>query len=101
VADTLTAACSLDLEWNGYWGDQPSGIACGEPSDATVTLACIHEHIDEARICWGCASDMQKAAGTITCKSCWNGPERHACHMLVVIGWDSGEKTTVQEAPRG
>ena len=50
------------------------------------------------RVCPACASDMQKATGELTCLRCWNGEDRHVCYMLVVIDWDSGEKTTVQEA---
>lgn len=93
-----SAPCHLDVQWLGYWGGKPSGIACGEPSSATVSLGCIHEHLDSVRICPACAVDMQHAAGCLTCLRCWNGPERHDCYCLVVIGWDGGEKTTVQEA---
>ena len=97
MADTLTAPCLLDEDWLGYWGEQPSGTPCGEPSFATVSLGCVHEHLDSVRICWGCAADVQQAKGMLTCPHCWNGPERHACYMLVVIDWDSGEKTIAQE----
>lgn len=95
---TLTAACHLDVQWLGYWGEKPSGIACGEPSVATVSLGCIHEHIDTVRICAGCAVDFQQAAGMITCPRCWDAEQGHACYCLVVIDWDSGDKTIVQEA---
>jgi hypothetical protein len=100
VADTaLAGPCVLDVQWLGYWGEQPTGIACGEPSFATVSLACPHEHADTARICPGCAVDVQKAHGMLTCKRCWDAPgRRHKCMMLVVIDWDSGEKTIAQEA---
>jgi hypothetical protein len=101
VPDTAVAvSCTLDVQWIGFWGEQPSGVACGEPSFATMSLACPHEHLDKARICPGCAVDAQRAAGMLTCPHCWDGPERHACLMLVVIDWDSGEKTIVQEARR-
>lgn len=95
---TLTAPCNLDVQWLGYWGNKPSGIACGESSGATVSLACVHEHVDQVRICRGCAADIQQAAGMLTCPRCWDSVQGHACYCLVVIGWDSGEKTTVQEA---
>ena len=98
TTNTITATCEFDLEWNGYWGDTPSGIACGESSFATVSLACVHEHVDRPRACSGCAADVQQATGELTCPRCWNGPQRHACMCLVVIDWDSGEKTIVQEA---
>jgi hypothetical protein len=101
VAETMTAPCFLDTQWLGYWGEHPSGVACGDPSSATVRLACVHEHLDEARICSGCAADMQQAEGMITCKSCWDSTgDKHTCYMLVVIDWDSGEKTAVQGVRR-
>ena len=99
MTDTLTAPCGLDEQWLGFWGEQPTGIACGEPSNAIVKFACVHEHVDCARICWDCALDIQQARGLMTCKPCWDsGDQRHACQTLVVIEWDSGEKTIVQEA---
>jgi hypothetical protein len=101
AAPASAAPCFLDTQWLGYWGEHPSGIACGDPSEALVTLACIHEHVDQARICSGCAVDMQQAKGFITCKQCWDGAERHSCYMAVVITWNSGEKTIVQEGDRG
>jgi hypothetical protein len=102
TTETITAPCMLDEQWLGFWGEHPSGIACGEPSSATVSLACIHEHVDTVRVCSGCAVDMQYAAGEITCKRCWDAPGlRHACYCFVVIEWDSGEKTIVQEARNG
>lgn len=94
-----SAPCHLDVQWLGYWGDKPSGIACGGPSSATVSLGCIHEHLDSVRICPACAVDMQDAAGGITCPRCWRW-HGHDCYCLVVIDWDSGEKTTVQEPAR-
>jgi predicted amidophosphoribosyltransferase len=97
----MTTPCVLDLEWHArYWGGEPAGVACGEPSFATVSLACVHEHVDRPRVCWGCAADMQQAKGMLTCPRCWNGPESHKCLCLVVIDWDSGEKTVVQEPGR-
>jgi hypothetical protein len=97
MAETVTAPCALDSEWLGNWGEQPSGTACGESSFATVSLACVHEHLDTMRICWGCAATVQQAKGIMTCPRCWTAsPRRHACYMLVVIDWDSGEKTIAQ-----
>lgn len=93
----VTAPCAFDIEWNGYYGDRSTGITCGDPSAATVTVACVHEHIDKPRACTGYALDVACAAGEITCPHCWNGPDRHDCYGLVVIEWDSGERTTVQE----
>lgn len=45
-AAATAAPCNLDTQWLGYWGEKPAGVACGQPSAATVTLACPHEHID-------------------------------------------------------
>jgi hypothetical protein len=97
----IGALCGLDEQWLGYWGELPTGVACGEPSTATVTLACVDQHVDAVRICRDCAVDVQQAAGTLTCKRCWDGDPKHACYMRVVIDWDSGEKTIVQEKHRG
>lgn len=100
TADIAAAPCNLDEQWLGFWGEPPSGIPCGEPSSATVSLACVHEHLDNERICPGCAVDMQHAAGMITCKRCWDSDQSHTCFCLVVIDWDSGEKTIAQEPNR-
>ena len=99
TTEVATAACHLDTQWLGFWGEEPTGTACGEPSFATLSLACVHEHIDTERICWGCAADVQQAKGMLTCKRCWDSDQRHACYVLAVIDWDSGEKTIVQEPP--
>lgn len=86
--ETATVLCNLDTQWLGFWGERPSGIAC------------VHEHIDTERICSGCAVDVQMANGMLTCKRCWDSDQRHPCYMLVVIDWDSGEKTIAQEPNR-
>jgi hypothetical protein len=89
-------ACVLDTKWLGFWGQEPSGVACGEPSDATASLGCAHEHADVIRVCSACAADIQQASGELTCKRCWDGPGRHACYMLVTIKWYSGDRVIVQ-----
>lgn len=98
MPDTLTATCLFDT---GFGCDTATGIACGEPSSATVSFACIHEHLNRVRICYGCAADVQRADGLLGCPRCWESPVPHDCATLVVIDWDSGEKTIVQEASRG
>jgi hypothetical protein len=93
--------CSLDVQWLGYWGKKPTGIACGEPSCATARLTCKHEYrADAVRICSGCATGMQQASGQITCKRCWDAGDRLVCYMAVSIEWDSGELTIVQGVTR-
>lgn len=37
-------------------------VACDQPAIALITFACIHEHIDNALACSGCAVDVQMAA---------------------------------------
>lgn len=103
MAETATEAdpCFLDIEWFGYWGAKPTGIACAEPSVGKISFACVHEHLDQGPICAGCAADAQQAAGQFTCPRCWDATRGHVCRMLVVIDWDSGEKTIVQEVARG
>lgn len=102
AAAPAVASCVMDLDWHARWeGAKPSGIACGEPSAADYTAACVHEHLDTVRICAACAVDVQYASGTLTCPHCWLGSVPHACLNLAVIEWDSGERTVVQEADRG
>ena len=96
--ETVTATCEFDLEWNGYWGDAPSGIACAEPSFATVSLACVHEHIDTPPACAGCCAEVQQCTGILTCPRCEDGPEPHECLCDVRITWLDGTVTVVQTA---
>lgn len=100
----LAASCNLDQNWLGWYGGKPAGIACGEPSAATLTLGCLHEHVDTIRICYGCSADVQQAARKITCKQCWGDRFEDpgaACWPRAVIDWDSGEQTVVQAADQG
>lgn len=84
-------------------GGDPAEV-CGEPYCATVTFACVHEHIGAARICSGCALEVQMLAGSHTCLRCEDGgPESHECRCRVVITWDdkTASDTIVQEAADG
>lgn len=95
---TVTDPCRLP--WG--WEHDGRGQVCGEPSTAVLSTACRHEHVDTGiRICWPCAADVQQAAGLLACVHCREGRRPHICYLLVVIEWDSGEKTIVQEADRG
>jgi hypothetical protein len=95
---TEAAPCDLDANWPGSREQPMADVACGEPSIGTAVSACLHEHVDRTPLCAGCAVDIQQAAGTLMCPHCWMGGERHDCYLLIVIEWDSGEKTIVQAA---
>ncbi len=71
--------------------------SCDEPAMATITFACIHEHVDQPRSCASCAVDVQHCAGDMICPHCRDATVPHVCMCFVVIDWDSGEKTIVQE----
>lgn len=89
TTETATAPCASIL-----------GGPCEDGSQATVRWACVHEHMSEFRVCWPCAADIQQVAGQMVCRRCEEAREQpHSCHPRVVIDWDSGEKTIVQEAP--
>jgi hypothetical protein len=95
--------CDLDENWLGWHGFDPTGIACGKPSVATLTLVCLHEHIDTVRVCAECGADVQTAGSLcqITCKRCWGDhfqDSGHACWMQVSFNWDSGGHTVAQTA---
>jgi hypothetical protein len=74
--------------------------SCDEPAMATIIFGCAHEHIDRPRSCAACAVDVQHCAGDMICPHCRDGTAPHVCMCLVVIDWDSGEKTIVQEPDR-
>jgi hypothetical protein len=92
----------MDISWfNEVTGTRPAGMACGEPSIGTSTYACVHEHVSIVPVCAGCAVDLQQAADHLTCPFCAyseKAEDTHDCYCLVVIDWDSGERTVVQEA---
>jgi hypothetical protein len=94
----LMPAADIRDNWPGT-----AAVFCGEPPAGVITFACIHEHVNRTAACAGCAAEIQRAAGLLTCPRCEDGPEPHECLCLVVIDWDSGEKTIVQEpaAPTG
>jgi hypothetical protein len=95
----LMSVSHLAADEAGGW--IPGPRPCGEPPAATITFACVHEHVDQPRACYGCAAEIQRAAGLLACPRCEDGPEPHKCPCLVVIDWDGGEKTTVQELSDG
>lgn len=99
MAETVTdGRCSLP---DFGPGDSCAGVTCDEPSVATVTAACVHEHVAVDRCCAAHAVVIQREAPDIICGGCRDaGEAAHECVPRVVIDWDSGEKTIVQEAPQ-
>lgn len=95
----LMSAVDLQPHRLGGWIAEP--VPCPELPAATISFACVHEHIDRPRACYGCAAEIQRAAGMLCCPRCEDGPHMHACPCLVVIDWDSGEKTVVQDLRGG
>lgn len=94
----LMSAADLKPREPGGWIPEP--VPCLESPAATITFACVHEHVDQPRACYGCAAEVQRAAGMLGCPRCEDGPGSHPCLCLVIIDWDSGEKTVVQEPGR-
>jgi hypothetical protein len=95
----MLSAADIRDNWPGT-----SVVFCGEPPIGTITFACIHEHVNQVSACATCAVEIQRCAPDIVCPRCEDGPEPHECLCLVVIDWDSGEKTIVQQpgtAPTG
>ena len=87
---------ATDFETNGPGTVE---IACGEPSLAVATFACVHEHIDVVYACAGCSIDLQRASGLIVCPRCEDAEQSHECFPSVHITWhDASGVTKVQEA---
>jgi len=82
----------------GYPGDPgPVPYPCDEEAACTITFACIHEHIDRPRACSGCVVDVQRCAPDLLCTPCQGCEQPHDCPVEVLLEWDSGDKTIVQE----
>jgi hypothetical protein len=62
-------------------------VACGEPSIALLTFICVHEHMDRALSCAGCAAELQRVADVLVCPSCEDGPLPHECRSVMSIEW--------------
>ena len=92
VFDTETTACGLASFEAGV------PVTCDETPIGTLVMACVHEHVEKLPVCVGCGAEVQRGAGEWGCSACAeNDKEPHPCLPLVVIEWDSGEKTVVQE----
>jgi hypothetical protein len=100
VTETAAGTCEFDRAWIGDGTPFiPDGIACNEPSAALVTLVCVHEHADTPRACYGCAAEVQRAAGNLLCPRCWASPGgRHDCPVAIRIAWDDGTVTDMTGA---
>jgi hypothetical protein len=89
---------SVDVSPDGKF---TGASACRGPSIALASFACVHGHFDTPNVCTGCASDLQRSAGDLTCPRCEDDPEPHECLMTVWIAWfDGSPVTVVQEARR-
>lgn len=71
-------------------------VACGEAAAATVTFACLHEHITQSDVCFACACDIQQYAIGMACPECYDA-DGHTCWSAVTITWDDGTITAVQD----
>lgn len=88
-----TCTIVTDYDWAAS-GPLPDDLAtCGQPVIAFVTFACVHEHLDGAVACAGCAAELQQIADSLGCRSCDNGPRAHSCPVTIQIHWLSGEVT--------
>jgi hypothetical protein len=67
-------------------------VCGGQPAAATITLACIHEHIDENRICAACATWILCDSAILGCAKC----PSECCPCDVRIAWDGGPVKVVQ-----
>lgn len=100
ATETATRLCGYPEDFAPK--DSCAGVTCDEPSVATVTSACVHEHVSTEQCCADHAVVIQREASDIICGGCRDaGKDAHECIPLIVIDWDSGEKTIVQEAGRG
>jgi hypothetical protein len=94
ATDVLAGTGCTMHAFSDEWGipvAQVSLTACGEPAIAVITFACVHEHIDLAKACAGCAADVQRAADLLICSHCADGPEPHDCAVAMKIRWLLGK----------
>jgi hypothetical protein len=83
---TVVAAGKAACGWDEIDGLLPPW-PCGEPAICTVTEACEHEHVNEARACATHAVGVQMD-GPGLCYQCGTGPRQHDCATTTVITWD-------------
>ncbi len=78
-----SAACAWGITGNGLCPPTP----CQEPAICTVTEACAHEHVSEARACAAHAESVLLEENWV-CSECATGPRSHDCPATNVITWD-------------
>jgi hypothetical protein len=80
------AAAGTACGWDKVNGLLPP-VPCPEPAVATVTEACGHEHVSQARACARHAGGVQLEENWV-CSQCATGPRPHDCPAINVITWD-------------
>jgi hypothetical protein len=88
---------ALACGWDDITGLLPP-TPCQEPAIGTVTEACVHEHLFEARACAHHAAGVQ-LDGPAVCGECATGPRPHDCPVVTLITWDdpTAPPTVVRE----
>lgn len=76
-------------------GEGPDPFPCDEPAAATITFACVHEHVDTPRSCCGCAADVQRCAPGLICPRCLQDTGSHDCPVEIRITWDDSPEEPV------
>jgi hypothetical protein len=73
--------CERSLNWTGKLPH------CGEPAVALTRAMCLHEHLGEGYICWGCLAEMRQFCEDTEweCQACGEGPEPHGCPMPITV----------------
>lgn len=71
---------------------------CGAPVVATLTMGCVHEHLQDDEFCKRHAELARNASNTMACTDCWNMDDGgHRCVVRVVAEvTPSGERRPFQ-----
>ena len=89
MTTTPPRTCTMSDDWDVITKREPGTLtACGEPALAILTQACVHEHVDRALLCMGCAAEVQQITGDMICRRCEEAG--HECHVTVKIEWAEG-----------
>lgn len=75
----MTAACEAFPDWQGP-------PMCGEPAVGKYRVGCIHEHINQAFVCAGCAAEIQRGDDWV-CIPCEESAEPHECAVTPEFTW--------------
>ena len=84
--DQISPTCTAADDWD-VWGQRDPGplTACGEPTMAVLTQACVHEHVDRVFLCATCAAELQRTADLLICRHCEQAG--HECPVTIKIEW--------------